>query len=72
MKTIKRWYTISEYIDGETGEILKKEIALKEYRSLKKTKRTEIKETIINNEIINYGYITWQHECCKREQLKLF
>lgn len=60
---IKKWYTITEIIDVETGEILKKEqITSKEYRILKKTQKYEI------NTERNFGtrIITW--ECKINEQ----
>ena len=64
-RTLKKWYSTSEYIDIETGEIITKKIFEKEYHKLKTTRKIEILE--------NYGIIKYLHECrCTRQtRLKL-
>lgn len=69
---VKKWYTTVEYIDIETGEIITKSMYKREYETLKKTKKVEIVEIIINQEIIKHGQIKWQNECVRRRQLRLF
>lgn len=50
MKKIK-WFTISEHVDIETGEIITKKEFEKNYYKVGITKKTEINE---NNGIIKY------------------
>lgn len=72
MDKINKWYTVVEYIDIETGEIITKSLAKREYKILKKTKNIEILETVINHEIKKNGYIKYTAECEKNRQLRLF
>jgi hypothetical protein len=62
--TITKWYTISEYVDINTGEIIDKKIAMKKYIKIKTIKKTEINE--------NIGIIKYITECKENGQTKLF
>jgi hypothetical protein len=62
MNKISKWYTISEWIDVETGEILHKEV-IKNYYKIKTTKKIEINE--------NQGIIKYTNECRNIGQRKL-
>jgi hypothetical protein len=61
---INKWYTISEYVDIETGEIINKLKHSKEYYTIKKTKKIEIHE--------NYGTIKYIYECRNKGQTRIF
>lgn len=60
---ITKWYTTTEWVDIETGEIISKDIAMNEYYVTNKTKKTELNE--------NYGIIKYINECRRRNQQKL-
>jgi hypothetical protein len=60
-KTIKKWYTESQWIDIETGEILKKD-QYKEYYKTNQTRKIEITGT--------YGIIKYITECRPRNQTR--
>lgn len=66
--TKQEWYTISVYVDTDTGEILTRTQALNEYNILSKQKKIKINET--NEKAI--GEITYIYQCKKSQQLKLF
>lgn len=55
------WITVSDYVDIETGEIIKKN---KDYITIRKHKKVEING--------NFGIIKYTHECEKTRQQKLF
>ena len=59
---ITKWYTISEWIDVETGEILHREV-IKDYYKIKTTKKIEINE--------NQGIIKYTNECRNIGQQRL-
>jgi len=61
--TIKKWFTVSEYVDMDTGEILEKKIFTKEYYKVKTIKKIEINE--------NNGIRKYIHECKHRGQGRL-
>ena len=60
---ITKWYTTTEWVDIETGELIAKNVALKEYYIINKTKKTELNE--------NYKIIKYTNECRNRNQRKL-
>lgn len=63
---INKWYTISEYVDTETGELIeKKQIENKEYKIRNKTIKYEI-----NNEQ-HYGTRKITNECTRNEQTRM-
>ena len=59
---IKKWYTISEWVDIETGEILHKQV-IKDYYKINTKKTLEINE--------NTGIIKYTNECRNIRQTKL-
>lgn len=61
---ITKWYTTTEYVDIETGEMLPKNVAVREYYIINKTKKTELNE--------NYGLIKYINECRRTKQQTLF
>ena len=63
-KKINKWYTTTEYVDTETGEIINKEKYKKEYYKINSTKKIEIHE--------NYGTIRYINECKPTRQKRLF
>lgn len=66
MKKLK-WFTVSEYVDIETGELIpKSEIENGIYYIKNKTKSHEI------NEQQNYGIRKFINECKRTGQTKLF
>lgn len=66
MNEIKlKWYTHTEWVDIETGEI----IAIKERHKYIKLRKT-IKYTINNEK--NFGERTIQYECARGKQLTLW
>jgi hypothetical protein len=62
MNKISKWYTISEWIDIETGEILHKKV-IKNYYKIKTIKKIEINE--------NSGIIKYTNECRNINQQRL-
>lgn len=62
--TIKKWYTVSEYIDIETGELIGKKEVEKNYHKLKTNRKVEITE--------NHGIIKYITECRNTRQQRLF
>jgi len=44
-KNVKKWYSVSEYVDQETGEIITKNEFTKNYYKVKNTKKYEINGT---------------------------
>jgi hypothetical protein len=62
MNKIKKWFTISEWVDIETGEILAKEI-IKDYYKIQTTKKIEING--------NQGIIKYTNECRNIKQQRL-
>lgn len=59
------WFSISEYVDIDTGEVLDKKMATsKQYIIIKKTKKHEVNNTTGTVYIIN--------ECRKSGQIELF
>lgn len=61
---IKKWYTITEYVDTETGELITKQKFEKEYYKINSTRKIEIHE--------NYGTIKYINECRPTRQTRLF
>ena len=59
-----KWFTISEYVDIETGELINRNQYEKDYYKIKITKKIEFNE---NNGITKY--IT---ECRRTKQTRLF
>lgn len=72
-----RWTTTSEYVDKDTGEVLTKEQAEKEYRIIKKTiKRTTYEKYVPKQYggaiLTKFGLTTVTNECTREgKQLKL-
>jgi len=62
-KTIK-WYTMTEYVDIETGELISKSEYEKNYYKIKNNKKIEITE--------NHGIIKYITECRQHGQKRLF
>lgn len=61
---VHRWTSKSQYFDVENGEEISRQNALKNYNILKTRKTVKIE---------NYhGYINYEHECSRKNQLKLF
>ena len=60
----KRWVTISEYVDIETGELITKSKYEREYYMIKKTKK------VTEND--KYRIITFTNECRPKGQTKLW
>jgi len=63
-KTLKKWYTESQYVDIETGEIITKQQYENEYYKVKTNRKIEITD--------NYGIIKYITECRARNQTRLF
>jgi hypothetical protein len=63
-QTVHKWRTISEYVDINTGEFIKKNIVKYNYDIINKTKKIEIKEY--------YGIIKYTNECVRKRQTKLW
>lgn len=59
-----KWTSKTEYVDVETGEVITKSLAEREY-----IKKRSTKFTIIQN---NNGTIKWITECERNRQQKLF
>lgn len=59
-----KWYTIAEYVDIETGELINKKEYKKNYYKIKINKKIEIKE--------NHGIIKYITECKEHRQTRLF
>lgn len=68
MDKIEKWTTTVEYIDTETGEIIRKQLAKDEYIVIKKYKKYKIEER--NGK--KYGITVWTNECEPNKQVKLF
>lgn len=60
-----KWYTVQEYIDKDTGEIISKSLKEREYIVQKKEIKYEK-----SNEI--YGIKKIINECKKNRQIRLF
>ena len=45
-KTIKKWYSLSEYVDIDTGEIISKKKYEKEYYKINTSKKYELENEI--------------------------
>ncbi len=58
-----KWVSVSEYVDIETGEMISKARAKREYNELFKTKIIKIDG--------NKGEIKWRNECEKSRQTKI-
>lgn len=67
-KSTNKYYTISTYVDTETGEIISKSIADRRYIKIKKTTRFE--NRTVNN--INYNGKEITYECRVNGQTELF
>lgn len=67
-----KWFTIVEYIDIDTGEIITKSLCEREYIRLRKNKKIEIIEKLEKNEKIKSGLIKYTYECERNKQLRLF
>lgn len=63
---VKDWKSSSEYVDIDTGEIITKRKALRDYQILNKSKKVEINK---NN---GTGLIRYTNECRKSIQLELW
>jgi hypothetical protein len=61
---ITKWYTTTEWVDIETGELIPKNVAVKKYYIVNKTKKTELNE--------NYGILKYTNECRPTNQRELF
>jgi len=61
---IKKWYTMTEYVDTETGEIITKENYKKNYYKINIVRKIEIHE--------NYGTIRYINECKPTGQTRIF
>lgn len=72
MEHVDKWYTTIEYIDIDTGEIITKSLAKREYIQLRKTKKIEIIKIIINKEVLKHGNIKYTAECEKNKQTTLW
>jgi hypothetical protein len=59
-----KWWTTVEYVDIDTGEIISKAKAIREYNIIFKTKTTKVDG--------NKGEIKWRNECEISRQTKLF
>lgn len=64
MNNDKRWITVSEYVDIETGEIITKSLYEREYIIIRKTKKYE--------DSGNYNIAKWVNECRRHGQTKLW
>ena len=64
MDEVKKWYSMSEYVDNETGELISKSLVEREYIIIKKSKKYEINGS--------NGIIKWLNECERNRQKKLF
>lgn len=63
------YYTLNEYVDIETGEVLTKENALTNYSSIKKTKHVQSYQNLGKETVV----ITYTNECRpKAKQTNLF
>jgi hypothetical protein len=62
-KTLKKWYTTSEFVDVDTGELINKKEFEKDYHKIQTTRKIEIKE--------DYGIIKYLHECRSTRQTRL-
>lgn len=63
-----RWYNITEWVDEETGELLKKEqIKNKEFRIIKSEEKTE-KKTYGE---LEYNVRTYTRICRRHEQTRI-
>jgi hypothetical protein len=60
---ITKWYTTTEWVDIETGELIPKHVAVREYYIINKTKKTEINE--------NYGILKYTNECRPTKQQRI-
>ena len=60
---INKWYTQTEFVDIETGEIIRKSVFEKEYYKIKINKKIQING--------NNGTITYQYECRPTRQGRL-
>lgn len=69
MSTIKKWTSTTQYVDLETGEVLTKKIATRDYKTINITKKVKVYGNNTNHAC---GYITWIHECRPTKQGKLF
>lgn len=59
-----KWYTVLEYVDRDTGEIISKAKAKREYNEIFKTNKTKIDGNKGENKITI--------ECEKSRQIRLF
>lgn len=62
--TIKKWYTVSEFVDEETGELLSRKEVEKNYHKLKTDRSVEITDT--------HGIIKYITRCKHTRQTRLF
>ena len=70
---IIKWFSEVIYVDIDTGEILPKHIAEREYLIIKKSKHYEFKNEIgRNGNKESYGIIRHHRECKKNGQQRLF
>lgn len=61
---VRKWISKSEYYDMENGEEISKRVAKRDYHVMKKIKRIKIEN--------EYGTITWQNECQRKRQLRIW
>lgn len=71
---VDKWYSESQYVDVDTGEIItKSEYQQRNLRKLKTSKSYEFKEfKQWNGSITRYGIIKHTIECREHEQYRLF
>lgn len=61
-----KWYTVVEYVDIETGELISKSLKERKYYVIRKTKKVEVYE------YQGYGITKWTAECRRNGQQRLF
>lgn len=68
-----KWTAKTEYVDLQTGEVISKSLYEREYYRVRSSKpKYEIKEVIINNEIIKKGVIKYVTECRRKNQTRIW
>ena len=60
---IKKWYTMTENVDTETGELISNNILKRDYYVVKINRKIDIKE--------HYGTIKYIRECKPTRQIRI-
>ncbi|WNK14255.1 MAG: hypothetical protein [Microvirus sp.] len=70
---IEKYWTTTEYIDIDTGEIISKKNATENYIIIKKQRHVNIKQEIKHRRKYNIGIVTYRYECTKNgSQIRLW